>query len=71
MTSLGRHEIIEKIFQKVLFSCTYKGMLPSAASSQMTSLGSHKIMFATVHVTDDDVRFCDGPGMHMRKTTNP
>ena len=25
----------------------------------------------TVHVTDDDVRFCDSPGMLIRKTAKP
>ena len=28
----------------------------------------HEITFATVHVTYDDIRLCDGPGMLIRKT---
>ena len=28
-------------------------------------------MFASVHVSDDDVRFGDGPGMLIRKTMQP
>ena len=31
----------------------------------------HEIMFATVHVTDDDVSFCDGPAMLIRTTAKP
>ena len=30
-----------------------------------------EITFATVHVTDDDVSFCDGPGMLIYKIAKP
>ena len=38
---------------------------------QITSCGRHKITFATMHVTDGDFRFCDGPGMLICKTAKP
>ena len=34
----------------------------------ITSFWRHKVTFAGVRVLDDDVRFCDGPGMHISKT---
>ena len=34
---------------------------------RLSSSQRHKFTFATVHVTDD-VSFCDGPGMLIRKT---
>ena len=37
----------------------------------IASFWRHDITFVTVHVTDDDVRFCDGPGMLIFKTTKP
>ena len=47
----------------------HKGMLPanvlknaaSRANENVTLMS--EIVFATVHVTDDDIRFCDGPRM--------
>ena len=29
----------------------------------------HGFRFATLHVSDSDVRFCDDPGMRIKKTT--
>ena len=29
----------------------------------------HGFTFATLHVSDSDVRFCDVPGMRIKKTT--
>ena len=37
----------------------------------ITSFWRHKITFATVHITDDDVRFWDSPGMLIHKTAKP
>ena len=37
----------------------------------ITSCWRREITFATVHVTDDDVSFCDGPGMPIHKTEKP
>ena len=31
----------------------------------------HEVTFAAVHVADDDVRFCHGPGMLIGKTAKP
>ena len=33
----------------------------------ITSFCGHEIAFATVHFTDDDVIFCGGSGMLIRK----
>ena len=72
--------LLHKMLQNVLFSCTYNGAerhvtcncFENAASRQMiTSFWSHKITFATVHITDDDVRFCDGPRILIHKVAKP
>ena len=52
-----------------------KGTLPANVlktplpGQRLTSCRRHEITFATVHVADDDVSFCDGPGILIRKTT--
>ena len=33
----------------------------------ITSFWRYEIMFATVHVIGDNIRFCDGSGMLIRK----
>ena len=53
------------------------GMLPANVfkpplpGQRLTSCWRHEITFATMHVTctDDDVSFCNGPGMLTRKIT--
>ena len=40
-------------------------MLPG---QRLTSSWRHEITFAIMHITDDDVSFCDGPGILIHKT---
>ena len=63
--------------QKVL--CTYNGVEMHVTCERFENAASRtndniiltfEITFATVHVTDDDVRFCDGPVMVIRRTTS-
>ena len=62
-----------KLLQKVLFTFTHNGAekhviwerFENAASREKTNV------IATVHFTDDDVSFYDGPGMLIPKTTKP
>ena len=63
-----RSKTLEKLLQKVLFSCTYNGeekhvTCPSRAKTETN-------VIATVHNTDD-VSFYDGPGMLIHKTAKP
>ena len=70
----------KKCFEKFFFpepiialKCTLpvkvlKTLLPGR---RLTSSWRHGITFATMHITDDDVSFCDGPGMLIRKTVKP
>ena len=68
-----RSKTLEKLLQKFLFTCTYNAAekhvtyerFENAASREKTNV------VATVHFTDDDVSFYDGPGMLIRKTTKP
>ena len=68
-----RSKTSEKLLQKVLFTCTYNSVekrvtcehFENAASRAKTNI------IATVHFTDDDVSFYDGPGMLIRKTAKP
>ena len=55
--------------RKALFSFTNgtKGMLP-ANVSKMLFQGKAEIPFASVCITDDDISFCDSPGMLIFKT---
>ena len=46
----------------------FKTPLPG---QRLTSCWRHEITFATVHVTGDDISFCDGPGMLIPKTAKP
>ena len=65
-----------KCFEKFsVFSCTYytlpANVLKTPLPGQMmASIWRHEITFATAHVTDDDIRFCDGPGMLICKIAN-
>ena len=65
---------LDKMLPKVLFFfpipiMARKGTLPVSVlktplpGQMITHFWRHEITFATVHVTDDDVRFCDDPGM--------
>ena len=45
-------------------------MLPTNVL-KMPLPGQRLMFFATVHFTDDDVSFYDGPGMRIRKTAKP
>ena len=66
---------LEKLFQKVLFPCTYNGaekhvtceLFENATSRENNVTLHHEIAFATVPVTDDDISFCDGPRMLFHK----
>ena len=68
-----RSKTLEKLLQNVLFTCTNIGAekhitcecFENAASRAKTNV------IATVHFTDDDVSFYDGPGMLIRKTAKP
>ena len=54
-----------------------KGTLPANVlkmpfpGQRITSPWRYKFTFANVHVTDDDISFCDGPGLLIRKTVKP
>ena len=44
-------------------------MLPTnALKTPLPRQRSYEIMFATVHITGDDVSFCEGPGMLIHIT---
>ena len=67
----------EERLRKVLLFCSYNGaedtlpgnFLKTPLPGQIiTSIWRHEITFATVHITDDDVKFCDGPGIFIHKT---
>ena len=58
-------ETVGENSSKSSFPCTYNG------AESMLSVNILKCFtFATVHVTDDDVRFHDSPRMLIRKTTS-
>ena len=70
----------EKILRKIPFSVPIlarKATLPRYVlktplpGQMLPSFWRQEITFLTVHVTDDDVRYCDGPGMLICKTTKP
>ena len=68
-----RLKTLEKLLQIVLFACTYNGAekhvtcehFENAASRAKTNI------IASVHFIDDDVSFCDSPGMLIRNTAKP
>ena len=78
-----RLKTLEKMLRKVLFSCTCNGAerhvtckhfknATSRANDNFISFWHHEVRFATVHVTDDDVKFCEGLwNAYIRKTAKP
>ena len=68
-----RSKTLEKLFQKVPFTCTYKSVEKHVTCERFENAASRAKTndFATVHFTDDYVSFYDGPGMLIRKTAKP
>ena len=62
-----------EIASESLFTCTYNGAERHVTCKRFENAASRAKtnVIATVHFTDDDVRFYDGPGMLIRKTTKP
>ena len=66
--------MLQKFFLPIMVR---KGMLPvnvlktPASSANDTFILTSEITFATLHIIDDDIRFCAGPGMLIGKTTKP
>ena len=58
---------------KVLFIYTYNGTEKHVTCERFENTASRTKtnVIATVHFTDDDVSFYDGPGMLIRKTAKP
>ena len=71
--SVYRSKTLEKLLQKVLFTCTYNGAEKHVTCERFENAVSRTKtnVIATVHFTDDDVSFYDGPGMLIRKTVMP
>ena len=68
-----RSKTLEKLLQKVHFTCTYNGLekhVTCECFENATSRAKTNVI-ATVHFTDDNVSFHDGPGMLIRKTAKP
>ena len=63
----------EKLLQKHIFTCTYNGMEQHVTCDRFGNAASmaKTNVIATVHFTDDDVSFYEGPGMLICKTTKP
>ena len=68
-----RSKTLEKLLQKVLFSSTNNCVEKHVTCERLENTASRTKtnVIATVHITDDDVSFCDGPGMLIRKTAKP
>ena len=64
---------LEKLLQKVLFTCTYNGAEKHVTCEHSENAASRAKtnVITTVHFTDDDVSFNDGPGMLICKTAKP
>ena len=64
-----RSKTLEKLFQKVLFSCTYNGAKKHITCERFENAASiaKNNIIATMHITCEHVSFCDGPGMLIRK----
>ena len=71
--SVYRSKTLEKLLQKVLFTCTYNGAEKHVTCERFENADSRikTNVIATVHFTDDGVSFYDGPGMLIRKTVMP
>ena len=68
-----RSKTLEKLLQKVLFTCTYNGAGKHITCEcfENTASRAKSNAIATVYFTDDDVSFYEGPGMLIRKTAKP
>ena len=68
-----RSKTLEKLLQKVLFTCTYNGAEKHVTCERFENAASRvkTNVIATVHFTDHDVSFYNGPGMLIRKTAKP
>ena len=64
---------LEKLLQKVLFTCTYYGAEKHVTCKRFENAASRakSNVIATVHFTDDNVSIYDGPGILTRKTATP
>ena len=62
-----------ELLQKVLFTCTYNNAEKHVTCEHFENAFSkaETNVIATVHFTDEDVSFYDGPRMLIRKTTKP
>ena len=57
-----RLKTLEKLLQKVLFTCTYNGTEKHVTCERFENAASMaKTVIATVHFTNDDVSFYDSP----------
>ena len=58
-----RWKTLEKLLQKVLFTCTYNGAEKHVTCERFENAASRAKtnIIATVHVTDDGVSFYDAP----------
>ena len=54
--------------KSMLHANVFKAPFPG---QMLTSFWYHRFTFATLHITDDDVKFCDGRAMLISKTTKP
>ena len=68
-----RSETLEKLLQKVLFTCTYNGAEKHVTCERFENAASRAKtnVIATMHFTDDGASLYDGPGMLMLKTAKP
>ena len=71
--------MLEQMLRKVPVFCTYNGaemhvtrdvLKTPLSGHRLTSSWRHEITFATVHVTDADVSFFDGPGLTAKSCIN-
>ena len=65
-----RSKTLEKLLQKVLFTCTYNGAETHVTCERFKNAASRTKtnVIATVQFTVDNVSFYDNPGMLIRKT---
>ena len=63
MKTFFRSKTLEKLLQKVLFTCTYNGTEKHITCERFenTTSRAKTNVIATVHFTDDDVGFYDAP----------
>ena len=68
-----RYYCIKHFFRSKTRNCLKKCFLPVPIMARKLSTSPANVLnvIATVHFTDDDVSFYDGPGMHFCKTTKP